>query len=55
LRRNHVASVPFGRVPPRDGEVVDLFIDEVAESPHVVLVDIDARCRAKEPHEHRDR
>jgi hypothetical protein len=54
LRRDHIPLVPFGRVASGDGDGVDLLVDKLAETPHVVLVDFDARDRAEEAFEHRD-
>src|SRR6185503_5007113 len=54
LRRNHVTPVPLGRVAPGDGNIIDLLVDELPETTHVVLVDVDACDRAEEPFEHRN-
>src|ERR1700761_5316076 len=54
LRHNHITPVPFGRVAPRDSNVVDLLVDELPEATDVVLVDLDACDRTKEPFERRN-
>src|ERR1700761_2105370 len=54
LRHNHVTPVPLGRVAPRDSNVVDLLVDELPEATDVVLVDLDACDRTKEPFERRN-
>src|SRR4029079_4857573 len=55
LRHDHVTPVPLGRVAPGYGNIIDLLVDELPETTHVVLVDLDACDRAEKPFENRNR